>query len=309
MGIQHHSIHGSQALDLASLPATDVHVAMGCGRGARLLVPLGWISVTLVLSGVLELNSGDAPWQIFSHHLQVWLDGGLRHTNRAPAWWLCIAAPASVWDQIPRSPSVTNLLIPHEVRCDRELASTILHIARRCNFRNTANNAAIQDGMMVLRDTLVERQQTMRDYLERCSGRTAQRRHQTMLRLLRVQHLIRCNVDARLDLNHLAAVANYSPPHLIRVYRDVFDETPFEFASRLRLQRAWNMACTTRLSICEIADALGFETESAFCRAFKQSFGCTASQARRQNLDSKVASCPTSKGSTTADGQLLTVVC
>ena len=286
MRIQHHSIHGSQSLDLSSQPAGSVHATTGHGRGARLLIPAGWISVTLVLTGLLEIGSGDAPWQLGAHHLQLWLEGELRLASRSCAWWLCIAAPAGLWEKLPSPPTISNHLIPREISCDRELARAVLHMARRRCFHNNRDTTAVVDGMSVLRDILIERQQPLHSQLNRCSGRTALRRHQTMLRLLRVQHLIRCNMDARLDLNRLAAIANYSPPHLIRVFREVFDETPFEYASRLRLQRAWNLVCTTELSICEIADALGFETESAFCRSFKQAFSCTASQARRNGTSS-----------------------
>ena len=280
MKIQHHCVHGSHALVLSSQHAASVHATSCSGRGARVLVPAGWISVTLVLTGLLEVSSGDAPWQLMAHHLQLWLEGELRITSRSPAWWLCITAPAALWERLPCSLPNNNHLIPREMNCDRELASAVLHMARKRCFNNS-DATAVQDGMLLLRDTLVERQQPLHGQLNRCSGRTALRRHQTLLRLLRVQHLIRCNSDGRLDLNRLAAIANYSPPHLIRIYREVFDETPFEYANRLRLQRAWELVRTTDLSICEIAGALGFETESAFCRSFKQSFACTASQARR----------------------------
>lgn len=283
VGIEHHSIHGSQTLDLSGPGNDGVHAVSGHGRGTRLLVPAGWISVTLVLTGLLEVSTGDAPWQLAAHHLQLWLDGGLRHVSRNSSWWLCIAAPAAFWDTLPRATATTTShLIPREIDCDHELARAILHVARPRTFRDAQDRTALLDGMSVLRDILLERQQPLEGQLNRCSGRTTLRRHQTMLRLLRVQHLIRCNMDARLDLNQLAAIANYSPPHLIRVYRDVFNETPFEYATRLRLKRAWDLVCTTDLSICEVADALGFETESAFCRFFKQAYCCTASQARRQ---------------------------
>src|SRR3546814_2643154 len=107
--------------------------------------------------------------------------------------------------------------------------------------------------------------------LVRCSGRTLQRRQQTMLRLLRVRHLIESSGDERPDLVRLARSANYSPWHLIRVHRDVFGETPSEYAARLRLQHAWSLVRDTKTSICEISEALGFESQSAFCRSFKRS--------------------------------------
>ena len=78
----------------------------------------------------------------------------------------------------------------------------------------------------------------------------------------------------------LAASASYSPCHLIRSYRDVFGETPSEYASRLRFERAWRLVNDTTMPICEITEMLGFESQSAFCRAFKNAFGRTTSQVR-----------------------------
>src|SRR3546814_2524317 len=75
-----------------------------------------------------------------------------------------------------------------------------------------------------------------------------------MLRLLRVRHLIESSGDERSDLARLARSANYSPWNLIRVHRDVFGETPSEYAARLRLQHAWSLVRDTKTSICEISE-------------------------------------------------------
>lgn len=259
-----------------------IHAISGRGKGGRLWVPAGWISVTLVLEGSLELSSGDLPWMLATRQAQLWSDGSVRHSCREQGWWLCIAAPAVLWQKPPKSTaSIINCLIPRELSCDSELARALVHLCRPRWFRqgNESQDPAYKLGL--LRDALIERQQPLHRQLERCSGRTVLRRHQTLLRLLRVQHLIRCTIDNRLDLISLAAVANYSPTHLIRIYRDVFGETPSEYAVRLRNKRALDMVCTTELSVCEIAESLGFESESAFCRAFKHAFGCTTTAARR----------------------------
>ncbi|WP_296250794.1 AraC family transcriptional regulator [uncultured Stenotrophomonas sp.] len=282
MGIKHHLVQGSQPLDLSIQRLDCVHAIIGKGKGGRLIIPAGWISVTLVLRGSLELGNGDLPWQLQARQLQLWVDGSLRQTSREQAWWLCIAAPSALWQKQPKSTaSIFNCLIPRETTCDNGLARAVVHLCRPRWFKpnSAVNDATYKLGL--LRDALIERQQPMQTQLERCSGRTILRRHQTLLRLLRVQHLIRCTIETRLDLISLAAVANYSPTHLIRIYREVFGETPSEYAARLRNKRALDMVCNTDLSVCEIAESLGFESESAFCRAFKHAFGCTTTAARR----------------------------
>lgn len=281
MRIEHHLLHGAQSLDLHAQQHAQVHAIVGSSRGTRLSIPSGWTSITLVLRGTLELGSGDTPWQLPAHHQQLWLDGGLRIVSRTPCWWLCVAAPAPVWRELPHSSPCDNSLIPVETPCPRQLARPLVHMARGRWFDKGVDTSTVIDNMVWLRDTAAAHQDAQHQQMDRCSGRTALRRHQTLLRLLRVQHLIRCNVDDRIDLTRLAAIANYSPTHLIRVYREVFGETPSEYAARLRHQRAWELVRATDLSVCEIADSLGFESESAFCRAFKQAFGCTTSEARR----------------------------
>ena len=294
MGIKHHLIQGSQSLDLSMQRPDCIHAISGRGKGGRLSIPAGWVSVTLVLDGALELSNGDLPWQLGARQLQLWVDGSLRHITREHGWWLCIAAPAALWQKPPKSTaSIINCLIPRELTCDGELARAVVHLCRPRWFKHNSATSDAAYKLGLLRDALIDRQQPMQVQLERCSGRTVLRRHQTLLRLLRVQHLIRCTIETRLDLISLAAVANYSPTHLIRIYREVFGETPSEYAARLRNKRALDMVCSTDLSVCEIAESLGFESESAFCRAFKHAFGCTTTAARRgQQVQDSVLAAP-----------------
>jgi len=282
--IQHHQIQGSQGLDLSLQRGERIHAITGRGRGNRLFIPAGWISATLVLDGSLDLINGPTPWKLASRRVQLWTDGSLRHFSPQHSWWLCVAAPAAMWQRPLRSTaSIINHLIPREMSCDVDLARLMVQLCRARWFKG-ADSTPAGDMLGSLREVLIERQRPLYGQLERCSGRTALRRHQTLLRLLRVQHLIRCNVDSRLGMTSLAAAANYSPTHLIRVYREVFGETPSEYAARLRNQRAWDLVCDSNAPICEISEQLGFESESAFCRAFKHSFGCTTTAARRRQV-------------------------
>ena len=69
------------------------------------------------------------------------------------------------------------------------------------------------------------------------------------------------------------------------MFRAIFDETPFEYATRLRAERAWQLVRDTRMPVCEITEAVGFESQSAFCRAFKSIYGMTTSEARQRLND------------------------
>jgi len=123
-------------------------------------------------------------------------------------------------------------------------------------------------------------QSPLNEALARCAGRTIRQKQANLLKLLRIHHHMRHNLEHRPSLDFLSEISNYSPAHLIRAFRRVFGETPSEFANQLREQDAWRLVTTTELSIQEIATRLGYGNQSAFCRVFKASFGMTASQAR-----------------------------
>ncbi|MFD0739918.1 helix-turn-helix domain-containing protein [Lysobacter koreensis] len=46
-------------------------------------------------------------------------------------------------------------------------------------------------------------------------------------------------------------------------------------------ERAWQLVRDTGMPVGGITEVLGFESQSAFCRAFKHAFGVTTTQARR----------------------------
>lgn len=286
MSLHHHRIHFAEHLDLSSVrpgpAASGLHLIRASGRAVQLDLPAGWMSLWLPLRGPLRLESADSTWELAPGHLQIWRDGRLHSSARLPCWWLCLAGPESAWRPYLLNGPDEQIsdLFPWEGAAQRDVQRLMVRLAR---LAGQPAELASNGGALVrtLCSLLLEQQRELQSRLPRCSGRTQRRRQQTLLRLLRVQHLIRRHPEVRLDLNRLARSANYSPCHLIRIYREVFDETPTEFASRLRSDRAWRMVRETRMPVCEITEALGFESQSAFCRAFKNSFGVTATQARR----------------------------
>lgn len=281
MSLHHHRIHFAEHLDLSASRPT-LHLVRASGRAVQLDLPSGWLSLWLPLRGPLRLESADSTWELAPGHLQIWRDGRVRSSARVPCWWLCLCGPEAAWrPHLLTGPDEgAEDLFPWEGLAPRDAQRLLVRLARLVAQPDelAANGEAL---VRTLCSLLLEQQRDLQARLPRCSGRTQRRRQQTLLRLLRVQHLIRRHPEIRLDLNRLARSANYSPCHLIRIYRDVFDETPTEYAARLRSDRAWRMVRDTRMPVCEITEALGFESQSAFCRAFKNSFGVTATQARR----------------------------
>src|SRR3546814_16830170 len=71
--------------------SSDLHVVPACGRGTRLQVPAGWLSLPLPLSGRLQFESAVGYWVLPAGRLQPWRAGSLRVSCHAPDLWLALS--------------------------------------------------------------------------------------------------------------------------------------------------------------------------------------------------------------------------
>ena len=64
------------------------------------------------------------------------------------------------------------------------------------------------------------------------------------------------------------------------IFKREFGCTIFEYVHRLRMKKALILLCDTRMSISEVAHAVGYKSLSAFSAAFRRTMGVTPSRAR-----------------------------
>ena len=96
----------------------------------------------------------------------------------------------------------------------------------------------------------------------------------------KIAYYIRTHLDDSLDLDALAREASFSRYHFHRVFRAIAGEPLTAFVRRERLQRAARALRETPREVSEIALEAGYETPSAFARAFARHFGATPSSFR-----------------------------
>lgn len=104
-------------------------------------------------------------------------------------------------------------------------------------------------------------------------------------RLHNVMSLIRDHPEAEHSLEQLAAVAGLTPSHFCRVFGKATGITPHQFVMKTRLERAKHMLEQSELTLSQIAEYLGFKTQSHFTRAFRQLFSETPSDFRRRGRE------------------------
>jgi AraC family transcriptional activator of mtrCDE len=81
-------------------------------------------------------------------------------------------------------------------------------------------------------------------------------------------------------LDELAAESHVSRATLVRIFRKVAGIAPLAFLAELRLGLAHRRLASTSVSLGEVAGAVGYDSESAFARAFQRRFGISPGRLR-----------------------------
>lgn len=92
----------------------------------------------------------------------------------------------------------------------------------------------------------------------------------------RLHHVMNAVIERPGDEHSVEALAGevgLTPSHFCRVFKQATNLTPHQFVMKTRLEKAQDMLTTTSLSIAEISESLGFNSQSHFTRAFRDFTG------------------------------------
>ncbi|MCF2434887.1 helix-turn-helix transcriptional regulator [Streptomyces thinghirensis] len=98
--------------------------------------------------------------------------------------------------------------------------------------------------------------------------------------------------DPALDLDAVAAHAGYSRYHFLRAFKEAYGETPGQYLTRRRIERAEDMLRTANLSVTEICHLVGFSSLGTFSTRFKAWTGLTPSEYRTKHVAGAPPSLP-----------------
>lgn len=98
--------------------------------------------------------------------------------------------------------------------------------------------------------------------------------------------------DPGLDLETVAAHAGYSHYHFIRAFSEAYGETPGQYLTHRRIERAEEMLRTANLSVTEICHLVGFSSVGTFSARFKARTGLTPREYRTRHVGRGAALIP-----------------
>jgi AraC-like DNA-binding protein len=104
----------------------------------------------------------------------------------------------------------------------------------------------------------------------------------TLLRLCRARDFIRFYHPDEVRLEDAAAEAALSSWHFLRLFREMFQETPHEFLTRIRVERAKQLLALGDRSVTDICFDVGFSSLGSFSTLFKKHVGASPAAFRRR---------------------------
>jgi transcriptional regulator GlxA family with amidase domain len=82
-------------------------------------------------------------------------------------------------------------------------------------------------------------------------------------------------------LKEVAKIAHFSQTHFERIFKEYTNYSFYQYLKRIRIKKAETLLLTPELPIAKIALDVGFESISAFNKAFKEIKHCTPSEYKK----------------------------
>lgn len=148
-------------------------------------------------------------------------------------------------------------------------------LERLHGFFDADNPSALasEEQLLTLLQAVVASARSHAGAAERTGALKASTRKLLLARLERAREILHEKGD--ISLNALAREAGLSKFHLLRLFKAVHGMTPSSYATAQQMEQAKALLKNSALTAAAIAEAIGYQSDSAFLRAFRRHTGTT----------------------------------
>ena len=104
----------------------------------------------------------------------------------------------------------------------------------------------------------------------------------TFRRLCRARDLLASDYQSVVNLERAAREACLSPFHFHRLFASAFGQTPHEFLTRLRMDRARHLLVSGEMSVTNVCFEVGYASLGSFSMKFRSLVGQAPTEYQRQ---------------------------
>ncbi|GAA1671499.1 helix-turn-helix transcriptional regulator [Kribbella sp. NPDC056951] len=99
------------------------------------------------------------------------------------------------------------------------------------------------------------------------------------------------NYAEPLDLAALASAAGVSKYHFLRCFAAEYGETPMQYVTRRRIERAADLLRATNLTVTEVCSLVGYTSLGTFSRRFRELVGVPPTTYQRTQSGARIPGC------------------
>ena len=132
----------------------------------------------------------------------------------------------------------------------------------------------------------VSRQMLLEDYNvsdENVLPRVVEGGHQHSPQVQRILSLLDSVIDGEMNVQRLADQVGLSRRELLRLLKREVQQTPSQILNERRLERSRSLIQHSHLPLAEVANAVGFSSQSHLTMRYKKHYGVTPAQDRREH--------------------------
>lgn len=170
-------------------------------------------------------------------------------------------------------------------RCYRhnEQISPILATIYHYTQQQSLTDAWLEETLHRLLFQLLQQQRNLQDEVEQMPGVRLATKQALYRALHRGREFIHASYGRSISLHEIAAAAVLSPHHFLRTFHRAFGQTPHNYLTQHRLQKAQQLLAQTREPITTICLDVGFASLGSFSTLFRQHVGLSPRAFRQQS--------------------------
>ena len=163
---------------------------------------------------------------------------------------------------------------------DEILSPALLHLRTQTSQTNQETGRLAEQLHEVMERLLLVHTQVRRQ-VDSIPALRAASREELYRRLHRARDYSAACFDEPITLNDMARVACLSTNHFLRTFKQAFHQTPHQYLTRVRLERAQRLLAQTDQPVTDVCFAVGFESLGSFSWLFRQRVGLAPEAYRR----------------------------
>jgi AraC-like DNA-binding protein len=157
---------------------------------------------------------------------------------------------------------------PHD-----EIVSPIIQRLERYKDTEVATHGWFEEQFRVLLLALIQADSKVQGEIDRVPAARAATRDELYRRIQGARDFMEAGLSSPITIQEIASEAAFSPFHFLRIFKQVFGETPHQYLTRRRVEAAKSFLKNTEMSVTDICLAIGFESLGSFSWMFRRHVG------------------------------------